>query len=788
MDRMNVNSPRIALFGSLILAFFLFRTDSDGAERKAVTEAVMPLLAPLVETLDFETFNPPEGEKSDRIRGEILSRFDEFLLAQGISPEYGEESYAALRELIRNDYGLVKSREMYLDDQYDALKKDLEELEDDLEEGKKKADLAAYLALKSRSDSLRKRRNVFRPYLEFERPLLARFERADSTPADSRLRAETYSIGIRVLYSLLSDDYLSTYEKGDPLEQSRREKREIAKLFVRRSEFNATRYLNIPTSNIPVGRFNSGKEAANLIVSESEDRFATNQEIAKRSHAEVSALDVSPEDPMWNTHAKMESGHVDTWSKIEQWIEQKVSEDLLDSKKFRKDHPAFHYDLDFARRVLFWDDVKTSATSPKIETVDALGQKWKLKWGEEATVEPVSNRLRLMLGAKFSDLTYTSIDGDSHLLILPSALEKSMNPDKEMPLTRAEFVRTMKESRYEFNIEPFLLSSGKITEENADEVLAGLPDEALKRYRKKKLIGRVWIRFRESMVEGQHEVITSGGPVSTHSLAVQRDRSMRQSMIMSFLLSQTDVKEDNFRSAWIEDFDGRKGPQYFEYFHDPGSSLGGARRAGEVNRMGCKFGTAEFLWFFPGGNVVTSDAFSFYRPGQFDQVTFADQRSGARHIARLSSADIRTAVAASEMPDFYQEALVWRLLKRRDLIAKIYDLPLPDARGGKAPETEIVLTTRADRIAAASRYRIPLVEIEKDLVRTGFLTEANRAGKTSEPFVDRIVVAGEIQPYNDTVIPGILREFRYPSGFVDRITRFDDGEAWQTKRFRMEED
>lgn len=49
---------------------------------------------------------------------------------------------------------------------------------------------------------------------------------------------------------------------------------------------------------------------------------------------------------------------------------------------------------------------------------DAFGQDWKLKWGDEAVIEPIGNRLRVLLGAKFCDLTYTSTEGDSHLLIL----------------------------------------------------------------------------------------------------------------------------------------------------------------------------------------------------------------------------------------------------------------------------------------------------------------------------------------------------------------------------------
>ncbi len=137
------------------------------------------------------------------------------------------------------------------------------------------------------------------------------------------------------------------------------------------------------------------------------------------------------------------------------------------------------------------------------------------------------------------------------------------------------------------------------------------------------------------------------------------------------------------------------------------------------------------------------------------------------------------------MPDFYQSCLVWRLLKRRDLIADVYDIPLRDGRAGEIPEFVIPLTTREERSSAASRYRIALSEIEDDLVRTGHLLPDNRSGATMQPFGDLIVKEGTILPYEETVIPGILREFRHPAGFVERMTRFDDGEPWQTRRYEM---
>ena len=71
---------------SLLLAG-VFVTHASGEERGThpATEPLPTLTKPLAHTLDFPTFNPAEGEKTDQIIGEILSLIDEFLTAQGIT-------------------------------------------------------------------------------------------------------------------------------------------------------------------------------------------------------------------------------------------------------------------------------------------------------------------------------------------------------------------------------------------------------------------------------------------------------------------------------------------------------------------------------------------------------------------------------------------------------------------------------------------------------------------------------------------------------------------------------
>ena len=144
------------------------------------------------------------------------------------------------------------------------------------------------------------------------------------------------------------------------------------------------------------------------------------------------------------------------------------------------------------------------------------------------------------------------------------------------------------------------------------------------------------------------------------------------------------------------------------------------------------------------------------------------------------------AASSSYMPASYQESLAWPLTKRRALLAKLYGVTLRDGSAGPAPTFEVPLTTRADRAAAAARYHIPLSEIEADLIRTGRLDPSHRSGETFEPFIDVLVKKATIQPYEKTVLSGIIRDYRHPSGFIMRMNRFNDGEDFVSLRFEME--
>lgn len=773
--------------------------DDVPASRAGLIDPLRPigeLTQPLATGLDFSRFNKKEGFFDPREHGEILHFFDDFLSSQGITSQGSPGDLDRLLRLIQADVTVTSKREAEVDDRYDVLDQKIEEIEDAIEDerfGKddekndKKADkpkaepdLDRLLDLKKEIKPFRDERKQLRAYLDQEKPCLVLLRSAKENPADERLRIEACHFAIHTLFTLFADRVMADHGDKD-FGIGFRAGLQYSNHFLGRPGINSVRYYDPTRPQRPIGLWDGRKEAANLCRPDELDRFLTASELAKLTPAAIGNLDVSPDNPLWHTRQHMETAKPDTWRQIESYVADRTTAELMDKKKFRKAHPDFRYDLNAARRVLFWDGVKSSSTSPKIDTIDCFGQEWKMKWADEAVVEPFGNRLRARLGAKFCDLTYADVGGESHLLILPGAEDQKLHPKDEMPRTVAELVSVMEASAYRFNIVPFIRESGTVTEQNADHILRHLPAEARKGHRKQDLIGRVWVSFRESMVEAKHDVVNLGGPAPLFSDVTLGDRALRQSFIFSLWMEDKDNKEANFRTAWLPDFAG-KPSQFVEYFHDTGFSFGGLARAAEVNKLKVGGRPGGFMWLNREKTQILASSFQIYRPAIWTDATYSDYLAGAKHIARLSKKEIAAAISHSHMPDFWCQALVWRLANRRDVIAGIFGLTTPDT-AGPPPDFAISLTTRRDRSAASARYGVPLAEIESDLMRTSHLPAGQPAADTREPFLDWLVKDGEIQPTEKTVLLGILRDFRHPSGLVKRSIRWNHGDPYESVRF-----
>lgn len=275
------------------------------------------------------------------------------------------------------------------------------------EEGKQNL-MSAYLLKLGKLEDIKDDENVDQGDKEKQIKFLSYglevLEQLDSPDLSTRQRDGLYVIAQRIFYSAISLDYtgrkLKLWEKlAFPFQMISRITTSIP-------------YLEPDQIDQPIGRYQAKREARFLISKQDDQNFVSVDELARMTAREVSLLDNSNNHPHWHSRSYM-ADHPTPWQDLENFVIKEV-----ERKVQKKKDVAIDYNLDKARKILFFSKVKDSATSPKINTKDIYGMKWKLKWGIEVQVEPVLNRLYTYLGAKWADLVYGNHKGERGAILV----------------------------------------------------------------------------------------------------------------------------------------------------------------------------------------------------------------------------------------------------------------------------------------------------------------------------------------------------------------------------------
>ncbi|HKQ61357.1 MAG TPA: hypothetical protein VJS92_08685 [Candidatus Polarisedimenticolaceae bacterium] len=647
-----------------------------------------------------------------------LKQFDEELAAHGVSADYTDAGMTALLELARSDLVDLRARAEAPD-------------EDDREE-------LAQLA-------------------EAVDGALERFA-AIAAAADADAKAAAFPALKSMVYSVRSE--LQGKRKGNKLKVA---------LSVLHNLSLKLPFLTREERARPLAPAEARLEAANLEDPRTGKVYRAPADLAGLTPEQVSQLDVRGDNYLWYAESELHrltAQHGSAWKALETRIESRVGETLHDA-----------YSLDRARRVLVFERVRSSGTSPKIDARDLYGQEWKLKWGEEVQTEALANRLYVELGGKFEDLVYANKGGRRDLVLVlnaPGGADAAGKPDdcKRVPTFDA-FRRCLLESEYKFDVSSNVLEHGVITEELLQqEPFAALPGE------KRKLLGREFVTFNESLAEfqtGPGEFRRLGGaPLS--SAGALDDRVKRGLVLLCYWIQNKDVKDDNNRGV-ID----RRSSIYLEYMHDIGASLGSLKISGNPNLL--KVGD-EYVR--RRGDKVRFSANMLYVPKAFDRATYADAAWMGRKILNLSREQILAAVAATRWPDFQQHVVASRLIARRNALAEAFDLGAPLAYD-VAP-TRVPLGTRAERRAAVARYELAIAsggDADEALARLeGFMQDCGIGLEQGQPaFEDDVSVSvtegkeERVVATNDcdkSVIVAWLERTLHPAGLARRTYRRTD--------------
>ena len=661
----------------------------------------------------------------------VLPEFEKQLLDIGIG-QYNEESYINLMKY---------------------LKTGVETAEDEIEKTKKILEINELEAVKL--DAYKDHIKDCKFLKKFYQHALQLLTLTQNLDVQNLERVNNFNTAKRIVYSVISQ-FTPFPSSGNFLTSSLNAIKRLDLVIP---------YVNENDRDEPINLLMAQKESKNLVSTSEPDHFLTAEELSQMSVNEIADLDISPKHISWMTE-KNRLNKPTSWQDLENWTTKKMQDLLKEDNKLNK-NSATEYSIENAKKVVFFKEIKITATSPKVDVQDVYGNNWKLKWGNEMQIEPVNNRLYMKLGGKFTDLVYANKPGVEGLVLIlgDPKVAGSCNNINTYKLLRDCLLN----SKYKFDIVPYTLEKGIIDVINSDRILKNLPKYGQKKYRKDDLLARTFVTFHESMVEFKNkDFLEYGGPVASSTLGATEDRVARGLLVFNMWINNIDCKDDNAKSVMFED-DNTREKIYVEYQHDLGSSMGNPGQTGKVN--GLK--NSSFVTANKTSNTLEFNQWLLYRPIAWEKATFADAMWMAKKIATIRKSDLEEVFSYSLWPDFLQQTFVRKMQVRRNAILQEFGLTnLIPAGEDQIPEVNIKvsLKTLQERKAAASKYNLNIHELNKMLQNANQLN--NVEGRSA--YVDVLVRKSRINSCEKSVIINLLEKGPNPSGVERRIKRSRD--------------
>lgn len=542
-----------------------------------------------------------------------------------------------------------------------------------------------------------------------------------------------------------------------------------------------------PRSRSALSASQAAKESK-FLVKPGYDGYLKPEDLEGMSLSEVANLDIGDDHPVWYSNRRL--GQIDAAMAQEFGITDKTAArwqyfvNNLETA-MRAKHP--HYRLDHQRHLFFFDKLKDSATSPKIEVADAYGVEWKLKWGDEVQTEVMANRLYIGLGGRFADLVYAYPTGfakkapatatptphDGLILILGKengkAHRKAAAKGECFAFDKASLKACLlNKSHYEYNIEPNILTEAPITRAFYDEHLTAYAPAGmdLDEWYKDEFKGRKYVTFREVMVEFQGKpAMVRGGTSAYSGVGALDDRIARGSSLFNMWIGNRDAKDANNKAYLLKSTPETRPlginadlGYFVETQHDLGYSFGQFLAAGEINALAGKGFIDKCLggagWRSP--LTICFKESLLYIPEAWKHATYADTLWFAKKINSISKTQLRAIAAHTHWPDFMQTALVSKLLMRQQGIA--HELSLPENQESPA----WVRIDFSNLAATAARYGIGLAALERRWQAMG------------QPAFEDIVQKGQVIDCEDSVLMDLIQKARHPAGLTQRMSRLVD--------------
>ncbi|MBF0300582.1 MAG: hypothetical protein HQK51_17850 [Oligoflexia bacterium] len=345
------------------------------------------------------------------------------------------------------------------------------------------------------------------------------------------------------------------------------------------------------------------------------------------------------------------------------------------------------------------------------------------------------------------------------------------------PITPDDLVNCLYYTRTKgnrFNIRPYIHESGIINKDNIQKILAFLPIEASAsaRFQQEDLIGRYYVTLKEALLEINPDIIERGGPVSESSFSAEDDRVYRGFLLFNSWINNSDVRGSNSKSYLLKDFSEDtentiNGWNYVEEQSDIGKSLSGVFSSGNPNRL--QIGH-DFL--FTDSRHLHFKYFTLQIPKAWFRTTYADLLWMGKKIVKITKEDLQEILAYTHWPQFYQDAMIYKIQMRRNLLAQylgISDLININERNVTAPSLSIPLCNEQSLADTATNMQLPFELLKKTYNESILVKNAKREGKCYE---DSVLINGRVNDSSRSILVRLLRQYRHPSGLDRRISRY----------------
>ncbi len=344
------------------------------------------------------------------------------------------------------------------------------------------------------------------------------------------------------------------------------------------------------------------------------------------------------------------------------------------------------FNFDYARRVVFYDELKEDATSPKIRVKDRYGINWGLKWGDEVHTDVALTRLFIDLGGTYVDPKFYSGPGETILVL------DSPKKSKEGAVTSfAQLATNLLNSKFEFHAERYLLPGRELVKDAGGQILGhGIVDEAMLERESidKKYLGAPYVLFKECQLSFFNPAVKRFGGIALSNVGAVEDRVARSSLVFNCWIKNKDMKDDNSRAALLYNLKTGEFDRPVEFQSDLGCTLGHMRPSGEINSFESSFVV----------NMINSIGFSMkplYVPASWKACTWSDARWMALRIAKITRADLERCFADSGWPTFVQRLAIEKLISRRNELIEPFRLDLDGVKPIEC-DPKLTLTVKVD--------------------------------------------------------------------------------------------